>query len=239
MYVYVCVCVSGQLWRVIKQTATVISFAFFLLFVVGGGREKLLTKYGQVRVTDCEYIKHRQVSISVGEDRPAVAVAESESKLPSPSRSQSQSQFMWQKCHSQRKETKRDLLYFTLISSAQDLQNIKTSPPRALSSFFFLFSRLFSFFGNGLWWSLCTFVCLRQIFALETANDMKRQNVRHSDSRHRLIPSSAPSPCSSSSLPLSMLPKSSGNCWICYYYCRCRFSGSACELIKWQVGLMR
>lgn len=125
----------------------------FLLFVVGGGREKLLTKYGQVRVTDCEYIKHRQVSISVGEDRPAVAVAESESKLPSPSRSQSQSQFMWQKCHSQRKETKRDLLYFTLISSAQDLQNITTSPPRALSSFFFLFFRLFSFFGNGLWWS--------------------------------------------------------------------------------------
>lgn len=144
---------SGQLWRVIKQTATVISFAFFLLFVVGGGREKLLTKYGQVRVNDCEYIKHRQVSISVGEDRPAVAVAESESKLPSPSRSPSQSQFMWQKCHSQRKETKRDLLYFTLISSAQDLQNITTSPPRALSSFFFLFFRLFSFFGNGLWWS--------------------------------------------------------------------------------------
>lgn len=59
----------------IKQSATVISFAFFLLFVVGGGREKLLTKYGQVRVTDCEYIKHRQVSISVGEDRPDVAVA--------------------------------------------------------------------------------------------------------------------------------------------------------------------
>lgn len=46
---------------------------FYLLFVVVE-REKLLTKYGQVRVTDCEYIKHRQVSISVGEDRPAVAV---------------------------------------------------------------------------------------------------------------------------------------------------------------------
>lgn len=26
-----CVCVSGQLWRVIKQTATVISFAFFII----------------------------------------------------------------------------------------------------------------------------------------------------------------------------------------------------------------
>lgn len=49
----------------------------------------------------------------------------------------------------------KDLLYFTLISSAQDLQNITTSPPRALSSFFFLFFRLpfFLFFGNGLWWS--------------------------------------------------------------------------------------
>lgn len=143
-------------WSIMKGDQTNCDcdfFCLFLLFVVGGGREKLLTKYGQVRVTDCEYIKHRQVSISVGEDRPAVAVAESESKLPSPSRSQSQSQFMWQKCHSQRKETKRDLLYFTLISSAQDLQNITTSPPRALSSFFFLFFRLFSFFGNGLWWS--------------------------------------------------------------------------------------
>lgn len=119
-------------WSIMKGDQTNCDcdfFCLFLLFVVGGGREKLLTKYGQVRVTDCEYIKHRQVSISVGEDRPAVSVAVHVTKMS----------------QSAQRNQKRSAIFHSHLKCARSSKHHNITPSRFIIIFLSLFSSFFIF----------------------------------------------------------------------------------------------
>lgn len=148
----VCVCVratSGQLWRVIKQTATVISSLLFRFVWCEKGRgskerERDRKTADKIWPSASEYIKHRQVSISVGEE----------------DRRRSRSSCDKNVTVSATKP--KDLRYFTLISQVRKIFKTPSQHPLALYHHFslsllFFWSRLVFFhsffFWNGLWWS--------------------------------------------------------------------------------------